>query len=314
MKWEKLTHIDHVLKRPDSYVGSLQRDKDTYWIHEEQKFVSRELNISPALIKIIDEILVNAMDQSTVDDTLDRIDVTVKDGIIKVSNNGKGIPIVKHQKEGIWLPELIFGNLLTSSNYDDSEKRTTGGRNGYGAKLTNIYSKKFKITCKDPTNQLKYTQSWSNNMSKKTEPQISRNMSGVTGGLVEISFVPDWERFGYEGIDEDLEKLIEKRVWDAAVCTDVKVRYQGKVIPAKSISHYAKMYTDEKIITLETPRWSVAIAPSRDKGYQQISWVNGICTNKGGTHVDHVTNMLTKEIHGVLEKKNKNLKIQTLSL
>ena len=144
MKWEKVTHIDHVLKRPDSYVGNLQRDKDTYWIHEEQKFVSRELNISPALIKIIDEILVNAMDQSIVDDTLDRIDVTVRENTIKVSNNGKGIPIIHHQKEGIWLPELIFGNLLTSSNYDDTQKRTTGGRNGYGAKLTNIYSTKFK--------------------------------------------------------------------------------------------------------------------------------------------------------------------------
>ena len=53
-------------------------------------------------------------------------------------NNGKGIPVEIHSKEKIWIPEMIFGHLLSSSNYDDDEKKLTGGRNGYGAKLTNI--------------------------------------------------------------------------------------------------------------------------------------------------------------------------------
>ena len=59
---------------------------------------------------------------------------------VSVTNDGDGIPIEEHPTEKVWVPELIFGHLLTSSNYDDSKERTTGGRNGYGAKLTNVFS------------------------------------------------------------------------------------------------------------------------------------------------------------------------------
>ena len=116
-------------------------------------------------------------------------------------------------------------------------------------------------------------------------------------------------------MDDDLEKLIEKRVWDAAVCTNVKVRYQGKLIPAKSISHYAKnVYRGENYNVGNIQGGLLPLPPLSDKGFQQISWVNGICTNKGGTHVDYVTNLITKEVHGALEKKNKNLKIRPFHL
>lgn len=64
---------------------------------------------------------------------------------ISIYNNGKGIPIVMHKKENMYVPELIFGTLLTSSNYNDDERKVTGGRNGYGAKLCNIFSKKFTL-------------------------------------------------------------------------------------------------------------------------------------------------------------------------
>ena len=47
------------------------------------------------------------------------------------------------------MAELIFGHLLTSSNYNDSNNKITGGRNGYGAKLTNIFSEKFTIETSD---------------------------------------------------------------------------------------------------------------------------------------------------------------------
>jgi len=50
-----------------------------------------------------------------------------------------------HKEHKVLVPELIFGHLLTSSNYDDSVKKVTGGRNGYGAKLTNIFSKSFQV-------------------------------------------------------------------------------------------------------------------------------------------------------------------------
>ena len=70
-------------------------------------------------------------------------------GLIKVWNNGMGVPVQMHKTENVYVPELIFGHLLTSSNYDDTVKKVTGGRNGFGAKLTNIFSKKFEIECAD---------------------------------------------------------------------------------------------------------------------------------------------------------------------
>jgi len=66
------------------------------------------------------------------------------------------VPVVVHKKEKIYVPELIFGHLLTSSNYNDSIKKVTGGRNGFGAKLTNIFSKKFEIECADSKNKKLY--------------------------------------------------------------------------------------------------------------------------------------------------------------
>ena len=65
--------------------------------------------------------------------------------MISIWNNGRGIPIEIHKEQNVYVPTLIFGHLLTSSNYDDSQKKVTGGRNGYGAKLCNIFSKKFVI-------------------------------------------------------------------------------------------------------------------------------------------------------------------------
>lgn len=63
---------------------------------------------------------------------MDTIKVTIdrENNVISVYNNGKGIPIEMHAKEGVYVPELIFGHLLTSSNYDDKEEKITGGRNG----------------------------------------------------------------------------------------------------------------------------------------------------------------------------------------
>merc|ERR1719281_1454041 len=122
--------------------------------------VYRAINFVPGLYKIFDEILVNAADNQSRDPTMDAIKVEINQdqGFIKVWNNGKGLPIQMHKEHKIWVPELVFGHLLTSDNYDDQEKKVTGGRNGYGAKLTNIFSKKFIIETADRSRGLKYKQ------------------------------------------------------------------------------------------------------------------------------------------------------------
>ena len=151
---QKLTHVEHILKRPDSYVGPVSRVAEPYWIHENGVFEKKTTVYSPALLKIFDEILVNAIDRNSMypkSVTALSVSIDKLSGEISIENNGPlgGIAVKMHEKEGLWTPELTFGHLLTSTNYDDTQKRLVGGRNGYGAKLTNVYSSKFSVKIKD---------------------------------------------------------------------------------------------------------------------------------------------------------------------
>lgn len=307
MKWEKLSHLEHVLKRPDSYVGSTKPDTEASWVLEDGKFIKKNLTYPPALLKIFDEILVNALDQHALHpQEVTKIDVKINDyGAISISNNGNGIPIIHHETEKVYIPELIFGTLLTSSNYDDAEQRTTGGRNGYGSKLTNIYSKKFSVKVKDPVNKLTANWLWKNNMNGPAASSPPDVFNGKDGGVT-VTFVPDWERFGMTGMTDDVVRLFEKRVWDTAICQhgNLKVTFQGERIPVKKLLDYAKMHEGvENPVALSCDRWDVVVAPSNHTGFNQVSFVNGICTTNGGTHVDSVAYSLSRDIIDELVKK-----------
>ena len=309
---EKLTHIEHILKRPDSYVGPVDLNVEPYWTLNDEKFEKTNLKYSPALLKIFDEILVNAIDRNSMHPkhvTSISIDVDKVSGSVTVQNNGPigGVGVRMHEKEGLWNPELTFGHLLTSTNYDDTQKRLVGGRNGYGAKLANIYSSDFSIVIKDHENKQTYTQKWSKNMTVCEPPKIKKH-SGSTSS-VSITFVPDWKRFGMTKMDFTIYKIFQKRVWDANICTtpNCKVKFNGDVLPKQSFEVYAKMHDGvENVCSVTTDRWSVCIGPSED-GLEQVSFVNGICTTKGGTHVDHVASLVAS---GVIEEMAKKIKLK----
>jgi len=293
MNYERLTHTEHILKRPDTYVGPLPPESASYWIREGDAFVDRVLSVSPALVKIFDEILVNAIDQySLFPKKVSSIQIKFdpKSGIIYVHNVGVGIPIQKHEKEHIWIPELIFGHLLTSSNYNDDEQRVTGGRNGYGAKLTNVFSKEFQIEVSDGTHI--YYQKWTNNMSTKSEPKITKS---TTTPYVCVQFVPDYGRFGGPG---DIAKVLEKRTWDAALwCSKCKVYFNKVQLKVNSLEEFAKMHIgDVAVAKMHTDTFEIILGHSKSGNFQQLSFVNGIATTKGGTHVDKVTNAIVAEI------------------
>ena len=147
--YQKKTQLEHILLRPDTYVGSCEKTEALAWVYDKEtnKLVQRQMTFVPGLYKIFDEILVNATDNKVRDPTMVtlRADIDQEAGCVRVYNDGNGIPVEMHKEEGVYVPELIFGHLLTSSNYDDNEKKVTGGRNGYGAKLANIFSKEFVI-------------------------------------------------------------------------------------------------------------------------------------------------------------------------
>ena len=305
---QKLSHLDHILKRPDSYVGPTDQIDETAWVlRNDTHFKNETVRYSPALLKIFDEVLVNAIDRNSMyPDKVTKISIDIKEGSrITVTNNGPlgGISVEKSE-EGIWNPELTFGHLLTSTNYDDSTQRVVGGRNGYGAKLANIYSTEFKVIIDDAENKVHYEQVWENNM-RTCNPPTMKKYSGKQSSVT-IQFVPDWSKLG--GFNKGFERLIDKRVHDAAVCTSPKcsVELHGTKLSLRKFEEYASMYLEQGTPLASFTsgeRWSVIVAPSSE--YKQVSFVNGICTTKGGTHVDHVVNMIVSSVQEELGKKVK---------
>jgi DNA topoisomerase-2 len=153
-KYQKHTHHQHILELPDTYVGSTKTNEETRWIYDSTsgKMVWRKLQFNPGLYKIFDEIVVNARDErirsiTTADMTpIKHINISVQsngegDTIISVENDGDGIPIEMDEEQKVMIPEMIFGHLLTSSNYDKNEEKIVGGKNGYGGKCISLDTK-----------------------------------------------------------------------------------------------------------------------------------------------------------------------------
>ena len=199
-QYQKKTQLEHILLRPDTYVGSVDPHTQPMWVLDANsgKMVNRQVTFTPGMYKIFDEIIVNAADNKQRDSTMNKImvDIDSEEGFIKVWNNGNGIPVVMHEVEKCYVPELIFGNLLTGSNFDDKEQKTTGGRNGYGAKLANIFSTKFIVETFDSSRSLLYKQEFTDNMNVKGEPEIKKKSTGTD--FTSITFYPDFKRFKME--------------------------------------------------------------------------------------------------------------------
>ncbi|KAF9935286.1 DNA topoisomerase 2 [Linnemannia zychae] len=319
--YQRKTPLEHILLRPDTYIGTTEMNQQSLWVLDpgQTKFVNRPVNIVPGLYKIVDEILVNAADNKIRDPTMDtiRVDIDRENGMISVFNNGKGIPVEMHKTEHCYVPELIFGHLLTSSNYDDSQKKVTGGRNGYGAKLCNIFSTEFIVETADKNNGLNYKQVFTKNMSVTGKPKITAMKKKEE--FTRISFKPDFTRFNMESIDDDLEALLKKRAYDMAGCVKgVKVFLNGERIKIRNFKEYVDMYIpdvaegeDRVKLVYDTPheRWEIACIPS-DGQFQHVSFVNSICTSKGGVHVDYVSNMIVKELVDVVKKRSKSTNVK----
>ena len=215
--YQKKTQLEHILLRPDTYIGSVEKHQQQMWVYDQdsEEIMLKTITFVPGLYKIFDEIVVNAADNKQRDPKMNKINVSINpdENEIRVWNNGNGIPVVMHQEHNIYVPELIFGHLLTGSNFDDDQKKTTGGRNGYGAKLANIFSTEFVLETADSSRGLKFKQVFKNNMSEKSKPEIKK-YSG--SDFTCVTFKPDLARFKMDFMDDDIVSLLCKRVYDIA--------------------------------------------------------------------------------------------------
>lgn len=314
--YQKKSQLEHILLRPDSYIGSTEPVTQNMWVYDDmqEQMVQREITFVPGLYKIFDEILVNASDNKQRDPGMNciKIDIDPEGNKIKVWNNGRGIPVVEHKTEKMYVPTMIFGHLLTSSNYDDTEKKVTGGRNGYGAKLCNIFSTKFIVETSSKEYHKGFKQTWINNMGQTKEPTIT---DAKNDDFTAITFYPDLPKFKMEKLDKDTVDLFTRRAYDiAAVASGVKVFLNGKKLPVKNFQEYINLYVKDKMDENNMPikvcyerahqRWEVAAMLS-EKGFQQVSFVNSIATTKGGRHVDYITDQVVNKLIEIVKKKNK---------
>ena len=316
-EYKKHTPLEHILARPDTYVGSVEPETEKQWVFNGTKMEQKSITYVPGLYKIYDEVLVNAIDQTTMDKTIDAItiDIDKQNGSICIMNTGKGIPVEVHPEYKIYVPELIFGELLTSSNYDDTKERTTGGRNGYGAKLANIFSKSFTVETHDTQNSMHYIQTFSDNMRKKEKAKITKKKGAK--GFAKFTFVPDLDRFGLKELTDDMISLFQKRAYDVCACTPtkVKVSYNGEVINVKTFEKYVDLYIGAKADTprvheiSKCGRWEMVVAMTSDS-YKQVSFVNGISTSQGGTHVESINRQIISKITEHIQAKNKQLTVK----
>ena len=307
-KYKKLTHIEHILLRPERHLGSIRSAVGTTWVYDpnkDQVVFKDNFEYSPALIKQFDEIITNSVDHSKTPEgkRLTEITVTVTpmNGQIIVADNG-GIPVVKHGETNEWLPAMLFGSLYAGSNFNDDDEeynnQRSGGQNGEGASLVNVFSKWFRVTTND--GKKSYTQLFEDNLSKQSNPTISNLNSPGTA----IAWIPDYARLGIKGLDQNNFLMICRRAFEVAACNPrLKVVLNGKHIRIERFGHFVDYFCQGSSVD-ESDDWSVAIAPGNGT-FMHASYVNSIATHIGGPHVDYVSDQIVAAIRPQLEKKFK---------
>jgi len=378
-KYQKKTDKQHILDNPNMYIGSTEKIDSSMWIYDEEnkKMTLKTIEYIPALYKLFDEVLVNSRDHvvrmiQTYTPPVAAVsaktpaaapvpteapegekhyvsyikvnvtDVETTGGTITITNDGDGIDIIKHTEYGVYIPELVFANLRTSTNYNKDEKRTVGGVNGLGVKLVFIWSTYAKIETVDYRRKLKYTQEFHDNLNTISPPKIV-SYSGKP--YTKITFRPDYTRLGIStGLTPELIALFKKRTFDIAGITDnptkkIKVYYNDVVLPVKGFKNYIDIYLgtpaaaaptppaktddDERVSSTTAPpaktddekikkvyeengeRWEYAVAITPTGTFEQVSFVNGISTTKGGKHVEFILGQITRKLSALIEKKKK---------
>lgn len=302
--YKSLSDIDHTLLRPASFLGSIITEKSNQYILENGKFVLKEIEYNPGFHKLFDEIISNSVDESKRPDTklnTIKININKKEGTICVFDNG-GIPVEIHKETKMYVPQMIFGNLRSSSNYNDDEERNWVGVNGLGSKITNIFSTKFIVETADGKN--KFVATWTNNMKNCSSPKITKSSSHFT----KITYMPELNRFGMNNITETDIKIIEKRIYEIAGCNPkLNIFFQDKKIAIKSFKDYCNMYLDDttELIYEENKNWKVGVAVSLSNSFQQISYVNSVYTYDGGSHCDYIINQIVSALREKISKKCK---------
>lgn len=335
--YKALSEIDHVLHRPDTYIGSIQqvpRSNEFIYDYINQKMLRCVVSVPQGFDQILREAGANVADnvfrsrENNIDPGI--VEVQVTRDTITIRNGGCWIPVDIHPQVGVLVQEMIFGMLRTGSNYDDNKPRRLGGRNGLGVKCTNIFSTMFSVKCGDPHLRREVNIVWANNMSQIIHREVQENYSGP--GYTEVSFKPDLARFGYSQIGDDAIMLFARSFAELGYTCKVPVFFNGVEIKASTIEQFVGLFFEKgtnifvhreypegtqmveknkKLVPVDSrvqPFIEAAIVDAPDAGFV-IAYVNGILSRKG-VHVNTVFDEVTS---GILETINKETKMIKMS-
>ena len=332
-KYKKLSDRKHVLLRPDMYVGPTEPAAADMFVFEDGKIVSKSVRVSPALIKIFDEVLVNARDHVTrchnakSENQVTKIDVTIDadTGTFTVRNNGEGIDVAQHPEHKLWIPEMIFAHLRTSTTYEDEgaaaadhKPRTIGGKNGYGAKLAFVFAVSSRIETIDASRKKLYSQEFGKNLESVQPPKVSRC---TRKPYTEVTVTPDLSRLGgkqEKGFDAATMSVLTRRVYDMAAVTDkaVNVTLNGEKLSVRTLEHYSSLVLGAdktaipRVYERSNERWEYSVALSQTHETQHISFANGVYTRLGGSHVKHVLDQICKRVADKANARRKDSSIK----
>jgi DNA topoisomerase-2 len=346
-KYQKMTDQEHILKKPDTYIGTIEPAETMEYVMDvapatatntdedpaaatanATALTRRNITYIPGLYKLFDEGMVNMRDhvvrqaQAVADGKPDALPVTTleveidpADGTIHMTNDGNGIDVAQHPEHKLWIPEMIFGHLRTSTNYDENKKeKIVGGKNGFGFKLVLIWSVWGRVETVDHVRGLKYVQEFKNNLSEIMPPIVSKSK---VKPYTRVSFRPDYARFGLpsNNLTPDMLALFLKRTYDIAAVTDktVKVKYNGSLVPVRHFQQYVDLYIGAKggdngvkrIYENPDPRWEYVVCLTTTDEFAHVSFVNGIYTPRGGKHVEYITNQIVRKLAELIKKKKK---------
>lgn len=313
--------IEHILSRSDMYVGSKKMKRfNEYVLHhplggdEAMRLKLRDIRFPPALLRIFVEILSNAIDNVYRSESGKtpckkiKVNIDSKTGETRVWNDGNIIPIELNEQEDCYNHTLIFGHLLTGSNYDDDETRELSGRNGLGGKLCSVFSTQFTVEGVDPQNKKYFKQVWENNMRTVNNPQIKK--SSLKTGYTQITWFPDFKRFDIPGYTQDIIDLYSRFVIDTSMLTGVNVYLNDKKIEARKLLQYCKLYSPEaQHVNIKTDKHNVILCSNPQENpeneFEFVSFVNGVYTRLGGVHVDYWSEEIFRPLLKKLNKPNK---------
>jgi DNA topoisomerase-2 len=340
-KVKQISQLEHA-KRKSMWVGSKQiQTTEMYCLSSDSKlFVLEKIKFAPAWYKIVDEIVVNAIDQwVNYPNRVDKIDISFnrETGVIGVLNTGPSIGIYMTENlngDKMYAPQLIASEFLSGDNLDEDgeDERITGGTNGAGLKLTNAFSEYLTITTIDKKKH--YSQTFRERLTIIEEPVIRKTTDGENESYTKIEFLPSYDVFGYVGgynntLADDLEKLIISRAYQAAAFTKANIYYNETKIDIIDCEtnnkkkptpfyNFSKMFLPDdydlwstKIVSSDPAYkkfpWEICVGVSDGK-FRQVSLINGIYVYDGGTHIKHLQNQIVANLKTNVEKLIKKSK------